>query len=194
MSSTVEYCLKHRSTAEITTYPDSPANGAFSELLLPAIIVLNKRYYPNKHGSAATVGTEALSMSVVQAFKSMKVFCGIILYQRDETIDEPFITIQVINFNPCAILAFNFNMSTPSVEKAMALAASTLMENSGLEGTPMLYHQTDTFWNIIPVICHFVSLIMPHSIGISLRFSLRNWQLTRTGMQVRRSTWHESKK
>ncbi|GAB1195794.1 hypothetical protein APSETT444_005059 [Aspergillus pseudonomiae] len=150
MSSTVEYCLKHRSTAEITTYPDSPANGAFSELLLPAIIVLNKRYYPNKHGSAATVGTEALSMSVVQAFKSMKVFCGIILYQRDETIDEPSITIQVINFNPCAILAFNFNMSTPSVEKAMALAASTLMENSGLEGTPMLYHQTDTLLEYHP--------------------------------------------
>ncbi|KAE8398974.1 hypothetical protein BDV37DRAFT_275683 [Aspergillus pseudonomiae] len=41
-------------------------------------------------------------------------------------------------------------MSTPSVEKAMALAASTLMENSGLEGTPMLYHQTDTLLEYHP--------------------------------------------
>ncbi|OGM41469.1 hypothetical protein ABOM_010078 [Aspergillus bombycis] len=150
MSSTVEYYLKHRPTAEINTYPYPPANSTCSELLLPAIIVLNKRYYPNKHGSAATVGTEALSMSIAQAFKSMKVFCGIILYQRDETIDEPSITIQVINFNPCAILAFNFNMSSPGVEKAITLAASMLMENSGLEGTPMLYHQTDTLLEYHP--------------------------------------------
>ena len=113
MSSSVEYHLRHRSTAELISYPYSYANGAFSNLLLPAIIVLNRRYYPNKHGSAATVGTEALSMSIAQAFKSMKVFCGLILYQRDETINEPTITIQVINFNLCAILAFNFNMNPP---------------------------------------------------------------------------------
>lgn len=150
MSSSVEYHLRHRSTAELISYPYSYANGAFSNLLLPAIIVLNRRYYPNKHGSAATVGTEALSMSIAQAFKSMKVFCGLILYQRDETINEPTITIQVINFNLCAILAFNFNMNPPGVEKAISLAAGTLMKDSGLEGTPMLYHQTDTLLEYHP--------------------------------------------
>ncbi|KAE8156531.1 hypothetical protein BDV40DRAFT_305983 [Aspergillus tamarii] len=150
MSSSVEYHLKHHSTVETNLYRYSYANGAFSNLLLPAIMVLNKRYYSNKYGSAATVGTEALSMSAVQAFKSMEIFCGIILYQRDEAIDEPTITTQVINFNLCAILAFNFNMNRPSVEKAIALAACTLMENSGLKGTPMLYHQTDTLLEYHP--------------------------------------------
>ncbi|KAE8377226.1 hypothetical protein BDV26DRAFT_305055 [Aspergillus bertholletiae] len=59
-------------------------------------------------------------------------------------------------------------MNSAGVEKAIALAASTLLENSSLEGTPILYHQTDTLLEYQP---HDLPFCVTHHAPFHRHFS-----------------------
>ncbi|KAK2855541.1 hypothetical protein FQN49_005094 [Arthroderma sp. PD_2] len=118
--------------------------------LLPAIVVLNRRYLITGNGSAAKVGAAAFAASVVQAFVERGIFLGMILYHRDEDIADPYISSEAFSSISTVTLSFNFNMDPSQVANALLSCIRILNATNPMEGTPMLYYQTDTLLEYHP--------------------------------------------
>ncbi|KAF3480216.1 uncharacterized protein GIQ15_05563 [Arthroderma uncinatum] len=117
---------------------------------LPAVVVLNRRYLITDNGTAAKVGAAAFAASVVQAFVERGIFLGMILYHRDENIADPYISSEAFSSISTVTLSFNFNMNQSKVANALLSCIRILNAASPMEGTPMLYYQTDTLLEYHP--------------------------------------------
>ncbi|KAH8712034.1 hypothetical protein GQ44DRAFT_742696 [Phaeosphaeriaceae sp. PMI808] len=109
--------------------------------MLPGIIVLNYNYFPERFYSPAKVGATAFAMSAIQVLRQV-IFRGVILYKRQEGLQQPFISTEVRNSVLCATISFNFAMETGLLKEAISTISKLLVCND--ESPPMLYYQTDT--------------------------------------------------
>ncbi|EGD91780.1 hypothetical protein H112_00890 [Trichophyton rubrum D6] len=128
--------------------------------LLPAIVVLNRRYLITGNSAAAKVGAAAFAASVVQAFVEKGIFLGMILYQRDEDIVDPYISSEAFSSISTVTVSFNFHMDPSKVANALLSCIRILKATNPMEGTPMLYYQTDTLMEYHPR--HIPSCVTHH--------------------------------
>ncbi|MGI5402905.1 glycosyltransferase [Streptomyces sp. CA-135486] len=98
----------------------------------------------------ANVGATSFSRSVLRCLQRAGLSAGIILYKRDERLDEPRVDIVCRSGVICAILRFNFDMSEGAVSRAIAEAATLLLAEHGMNGQGMLYYQTDALLGFHP--------------------------------------------
>jgi glycosyltransferase involved in cell wall biosynthesis len=117
-------------------------------VLLPGIIVLNYKYFPESPHDAPKVGDTAFAMSAIRVLKECNAFCGMILYERDEKAHIPCIKLDFRNSILCTTLTFNIRMDARLLRNAI-LAASQLL-SAGFGTTPMLYYQTETLLGFHP--------------------------------------------
>ncbi|KAF2824531.1 hypothetical protein CC86DRAFT_421097 [Ophiobolus disseminans] len=116
--------------------------------MLPGIIVLNYSYFPETFHSLAKGGATAFAMSAIQVLKQARLFRGIILYKRQEDIQQPTIAMETRNLVLCATISLNFEMQTRLLKDAIATTSDLLACNDTLP--PMLYCQTDTLLRYHP--------------------------------------------
>ncbi|KAM3065947.1 hypothetical protein ACMFMG_009829 [Clarireedia jacksonii] len=109
-------------------------NSYLNVKMLPAILVLNDRYYPSSINSPAKVGATAFALQVARALDHAGLFGGLV--PRDSI--------------PCVKLSFNFEMSTTQIRYALCAATALLMATFTEDITPMFYYQTDTLLKYHP--------------------------------------------
>ncbi|KUJ12001.1 uncharacterized protein LY89DRAFT_699975 [Mollisia scopiformis] len=113
--------------------------------LLPGIIILNQRYFPDSEFSAAKVGATSFAFSAMSVLQEARLFAGMILYKRDESITTPRLLTHMKSSIPCVTLFFNFLMDWMSIRDALNEATESLTFASyGTKIKAILYHQTDT--------------------------------------------------
>lgn len=117
--------------------------------MLPAILVLNDRYYPSSTNSPAKVGATAFALQVARVLDDAGLFGGVILYDRQDHLMTPIVQLVTRDFTPRVKLSFNFNMSIKEVRYALYVAAALLAANPE-SLPPMLYYQTDTLLKYHP--------------------------------------------
>ncbi|MFI5983381.1 glycosyltransferase family 4 protein [Streptomyces sp. NPDC051555] len=117
---------------------------------MPGIIVVNERYFPDSELVPANVGATSFSRSVLRCLEGAGLSAGLILYKRDENLEEPQVDVVFRSGAACAVLRFNFDMSEASVSRAIADAARTLLARHGMGGQAMLYYQTDALLGFHP--------------------------------------------
>jgi hypothetical protein len=117
------------------------------EGLTSGVVVLNKKYFPRNSSSAAQVGATSFALSVLQVLYDARILCGIVLYQRDESLQDACCSMMGQSFYediPVITVSFNFRMPqlfvTRELNKAY-LQASNEMQRSRV---PIIYYQTDT--------------------------------------------------
>lgn len=118
--------------------------------LLPAILVLNERYFPATPTAPATVGATSFTLNVIECLQSVRVPVGLILYSRQPGLPGPAVQSVIRNNKECVILGFDFTMDDAQVQSVIASAASLLTASCQAAGTPMLYYQTDTLLRFHP--------------------------------------------
>lgn len=128
---------RRKSTAKVVLGSRSP--------LLPGIIVLNQRYFPDTEFSAAKVGATSFAFSAMSVLQKAGIFAGMILYKRDEGINTPCLVTQSKSTVPCVTLLFNFLMDWMHIRDAINEATEILtVATYGSKIKAILYHQTDT--------------------------------------------------
>ncbi|PQE25257.1 glycosyl transferase group 1 protein [Rutstroemia sp. NJR-2017a WRK4] len=125
-------------------------NNYLNVKMLPAILVLNDRYYPSSTNSPAKVGATAFALQVARAFDHAGLFAGVILYERLDHLKAPIVQLIPRDSTPCVKLSFHFDMSTTQVRYALDAAAALLVATFAEEIMPMLYYQTDTLLKYHP--------------------------------------------
>ncbi|QSZ28523.1 hypothetical protein DSL72_003021 [Monilinia vaccinii-corymbosi] len=118
--------------------------------MLPAILVLNDRYYPGTTNSPAKVGATAFALQVVRVLEDAGVFGGVILYDRQDHLAAPIVRLVTRDLTPCVKLSFNFGMSTVQVRYALYASTALLVAAFSQSLPPMLYYQTDTLLKYHP--------------------------------------------
>ncbi|KAF4625015.1 hypothetical protein G7Y89_g13156 [Cudoniella acicularis] len=113
--------------------------------MLPGIIILNEKYFPESDVSPAKVGATSIAFSVMNLLGGEGLFAGMILYRREEGIFHPRIELQTKSSIVCGILSFNFDMARSKIRDAISAAAKMLtVKTYGSARLVILYHQTDT--------------------------------------------------
>lgn len=113
--------------------------------MLPGILVLNAKYLPDSETSAAKVGATSIALSVAHVLRDEGLFAGMILYQRQEDLVRPKVSVQLRASIACAVIRFNFAMRRSEIRDAMSSATKILLVVArGVAGPAILYHQTDT--------------------------------------------------
>ncbi|KAJ5051603.1 uncharacterized protein L3040_001379 [Drepanopeziza brunnea f. sp. 'multigermtubi'] len=129
--------------------------------LLPGILILNAKYLPDSETSAAKVGATSIAFSVAHVLQHEGLFAGMILYQRQEDLSQPKVSIQFRASIPCVVLCFNFEMRRSDIRDAISSATEMLlMATRGVAGLAILYHQTDTLLAYSP--CWLPSCVTHH--------------------------------
>ncbi|KAJ8070613.1 hypothetical protein OCU04_000986 [Sclerotinia nivalis] len=118
--------------------------------MLPAILVLNYRYYPSSTNSAAKVGATAFALQVVRVLEDAGLFGGVILYDRQDHLVAPVVQLMTKDSTPCVKLSFNFSMNTVQVRYALYASTALLVATFSESLPPMLYYQTDTLLRYHP--------------------------------------------
>ena len=118
--------------------------------MLPAILILNDRYYPSSTNSPAKVGATAFALQVIRVLEGAGLFCGVILYDRQSHLAAPVVQLVTRDSTPCVKLSFNFGMNTVQVRYALCAATALLMAKFSNILPPMLYYQTDTLLRYHP--------------------------------------------
>lgn len=118
--------------------------------MLPAILVLNDRYYPSSTNSPAKVGATAFALQVVRVLEDAGLFGGVILYDRQDHLAAPIVQLVTRDSTPCVKLSFNFDMNTVQVRYALYAATALLVATFSESLPPMLYYQTDTLLKYHP--------------------------------------------
>ncbi|MFF4413326.1 glycosyltransferase [Streptosporangium sp. NPDC001559] len=111
---------------------------------------MNNKYFPESELVPANVGATSFSHSVLRCLQRANLSAGVILYKRDEELDEPRVHIAFRSGLICAILEFNFRMGRRTVSLAIAKAATLLMAEHGITGQVMIYYQTDALLGFHP--------------------------------------------
>ncbi|MFT2019696.1 glycosyltransferase family 4 protein [Streptomyces sp. 796.1] len=120
---------------------------------MAGILVVNERYFPDSETEAAQVGATSFTRSVLRCLQKAGLAAGVILYKRDESCEEPQLEFVQRSGVGCALLRFNFEMSTDAVSQAIATAAAQLCADHGFRGQAgqaMLYYQTDALLGFHP--------------------------------------------
>ncbi|KAA8576385.1 hypothetical protein MFRU_009g02610 [Monilinia fructicola] len=118
--------------------------------MLPAILVLNDRYYSGSTNSPARVGATAFALQVVRVLEDAGLFGGVILYDRQDHLAAPIVKLVTRDLTPCVKLSFNFGMSIVQVRYALYAATLLLAAKFSDSLPPMLYYQTDTLLKYHP--------------------------------------------
>lgn len=118
--------------------------------MLPAILVMNYRYYPSSTNSAAKVGATAFALQVIRVLEDAGLFGGVILYDRQDHLVAPVVQLMTKDSTPCVKLSFSFSMNTVQVRYALYASTALLVATFSESLTPMLYYQTDTLLRYHP--------------------------------------------
>ncbi|KAF7892916.1 uncharacterized protein EAF02_000454 [Botrytis sinoallii] len=76
--------------------------------MLPAILILNDRYYPSSKNSPAKVGATAFALQVIRVLEDAGLFGGVILYDRQDHLAAPVVTACDKRFNTMRQVVFQF--------------------------------------------------------------------------------------
>ncbi|WP_225729268.1 MULTISPECIES: glycosyltransferase family 4 protein [unclassified Nocardia] len=139
-----------RGIATTPTGTERCGTSSLPDHLLPGIVVLNERYFPENELAAARVGATSFARSVLRCLRRAELFAGMILYRRDETSDEPVLETVHRAGITCIVLRFHFGMSERVVRAAIAEAADRLLASYGWDGHGVLCYQTDVLLRFHP--------------------------------------------
>lgn len=126
-----------------------------ASLYAPGIVVLNKKYFPKDLFSGpAQVGATSFALSVLQTLHNERIPCGIVLYQRDETLKETYYETESSTYNGVSItvatVAFNFYMPQSSITSALKEVYTQVHRQTRSALPPIVYYQTDTLLHYHP--------------------------------------------
>ena len=120
--------------------------------LLPAIVVLNKKYFPADVQSAAQVGASSFTFSVLKVLFEARLLAGIVLYQRDEDVQSSYVDLGPQRYHDVPVATFHFNFRVPDSSNALALATAyaQIMTLRRAPSPPLVYYQTDALLHFHP--------------------------------------------
>ncbi len=118
--------------------------------VLPCIVVLNHKYFPNSKGHVNIVGATSFALEVIKCLKKYKSLSGIILYKRDESINVPVLEEKKELDYYIITLRFNFNMDSNDIKHAIEQAIFKMYAKHNINHYPIVYYHTDTLMKYHP--------------------------------------------
>jgi len=110
--------------------------------LAPGIVLLNRKYFPDREGDSYPVGATSFALNVIECLRRRRLLLGIVLYQRDESLVEPVLELLALDGRHAVVLRFHFGMPADRVRRALERAIAHF--GAHLAAPPIVYHQTDT--------------------------------------------------
>lgn len=111
--------------------------------LLPGILVMNYKYFPDSTHEAPKNGDTAFVMATIQVLKGNNAFCGMLLYKKDENALNSTTNYEVRSDNPCCTIIHNAKMDEKLLRYAILAGSKKLAIEAGFNLMPMLYYQDE---------------------------------------------------
>lgn len=119
--------------------------------LAPGIVVLNSKYFSRDTVTAAQVGASSFTFSVLRVLLDAHILSGIVLYSRNEDLNEAYCEIQDLWQGVLVVkVNFNFRMAQSTVASALSAAFDEISLHATKKGAALVYYQTDTLLQFHP--------------------------------------------